>query len=146
MRGARGAYLVILLSAGLLITSCGNTVGTPAVTSSPEPAPVSVAPCEITAITSGVVGGLATGMALVSVDGYSCDGEWAYAFPTVRSATDPADDGYTMTMVFRSQGDTWVDQNRDQVCGSLASADESPSYPSDSLVPASLWNMACMTN
>jgi hypothetical protein len=87
-----------------------------------------------------------TESSLVDIEGVECADGWAVAFPTVR---DPIfEDGITGTMVFRAEGDTWIDQDPRDVCGTYDPERDpvNPAYPDDAQVPEAIWLPACNTN
>jgi hypothetical protein len=83
---------------------------------------------------------------LVDIEGVECADGWAVAFPTI--SEPDFEYGITGTMVFRAEGDTWIPQDRREVCGTYdpAGDPENPAYPNDAQVPEAIWLPACNTN
>jgi hypothetical protein len=84
----------------------------------------------------------AQGEKLFSLDGLECGDGWAVAFPTVGVDEENA---ITITSVFEAEGQFWVPKDRTAVCGTY-DMDNPEAYPSDALIPESLYLAGCQTN
>lgn len=137
-------FAVPIAAAALVLTGCsGGDSSTDESTSVGG-----MAVCDETTLASAVEEYLAAnpdGELLLSFDGFECADGWAVTFPTVGLAEN--DEGaYTYTQVFQAEGQFWIPiTDRNTVCGTTDVEDPS-AYPSDSQVPASIWQSACNTN
>jgi hypothetical protein len=104
------------------------------------------AACDATAMTAASTAATDPGMVFVSLDGFECSDGWAYTAPTVGPVDGSEDGQYTMTMVFKADGQSWVPQDRGKVCGTVEITDGPAPYPKDSQVPEAIWQSACQTN
>ena len=102
--------------------------------------------CDAATLTAAAAAEASAGEVLVSLDGYECSDGWASTFPTLGPADGNEDGQYTMTMVFKADGQSWVPQDRDAVCGTAQISDGPAPYPSDAQVPEAIWQSACQTN
>lgn len=75
-----------------------------------------------------------------TLDSYSCDGQWAVAFPI-----QGGDHGIEYTDVYLAVDGTWVRQDRETVCGTI-DVNAPAERPDDAQVPASIWTQSCATN
>ena len=82
------------------------------------------------------------GNQLFSLDGLECGDGWAVAFPTVGPEESNA---ITITTIFEAEGQFWIQKNPADVCGTIDMNDPS-AYPSDALIPESLYQAGCQTN
>jgi hypothetical protein len=104
------------------------------------------AACDAPALTAASTAATDADMVFVSLDGFGCSDGWAYTAPTVGPPDGSEDGQYTMTMVFKADGDKWVSQDRDKVCGTAEITDGPAPYPKDSQVPEAIWLQACQSN
>ena len=103
--------------------------------------------CDETTIQRAIEASLAgSESTLVDIEGVECADGWAVAFPTI--GEPDFEYGITGTMVFRAEGDTWIDQDRREVCGAYDPERDpvNPAYPDDAQVPEAIWLPACNTN
>jgi hypothetical protein len=101
--------------------------------------------CDEATISASVDDVLATegqGNKLFSLDGLECADGWAVAFPTVGPEEGNA---VTITTIFEAEGQFWVLKDPTEVCGTY-NMDDSAAYPSDALIPESLYQAGCQTN
>ena len=82
------------------------------------------------------------GNQLFSLDGLECGDGWAVAFPTVGPEESNA---ITITTIFEAEGQFWIQKNPADVCGTIDMNDPA-AYPSDALIPESLYQAGCQTN
>lgn len=134
MHRVRARFLIVVASGGIaagMLTGC-----------SAEP---ETAACDADAITAAARAGLAAeGEKLLSVEPYACEGTFAYTWATVGDSAD-TETQVQVTMVFESKDGTWVEADRDEVCGTLNTADLEQ-RPADAKVPESIWKNACLTD
>jgi len=137
--------------AALLTASCGSSsesapsslASVPAVSASVnagQPA------CDAVTITPAVITAIGQDQALVRLGGVGCVDGWAVVAPTIGPPDGSEDGQIDITLLFRAQGGSWVEQDRTAVCGTLPTSGGSPAYPTDTEVPLSLWRGACQTN
>ncbi len=101
--------------------------------------------CDEATISAAVEDGLAAegnGEKLISLDGLECADGWAVAFPTI--GTDESN-AITVTLVYEAEGQFWIPKDRTAVCGTY-DMDDPEAYPSDALIPESLYLPGCQTN
>jgi len=101
--------------------------------------------CDEDTISAAVEDGLAAegnGEKLISLDGLECADGWAVAFPTI--GTDETN-AITVTLVYEAEGQFWIPKDRTAVCGTY-DMDNPEAYPSDALIPESLYLPGCQTN
>lgn len=142
------------LVAGLAMAGCSSQSTTEqnsvAVASPAAPATTAVASsgpaCDAATLSEASAAQASQGEVLVSLDGYQCSAGWAFTFPTLGPADGSEDGMYTMTMVFKADGESWQPQDRDAVCGTAQISDGAAPYPSDAQVPEDIWQSACQTN
>jgi len=130
------ALLAVTMIAGFGLAGCSST---------PAAAPAASSVCDSAALSSVITTEIAPDL-LISLDGFECNGDWAYAFPTVGPADGNEEGQYTMTMVFKADGAAWALQDRALVCGTAEIADGAAPYPKDAQVPEPIWLNACQTN
>lgn len=101
--------------------------------------------CDDATITATLEEALAAegaGNQLFSLDGLECGDGWAVAFPTVGPEESNA---ITITTIFEAEGQFWIQKNPADVCGTIDMNDPA-AYPSDALIPESLYQAGCQTN
>ncbi len=101
--------------------------------------------CDDATISASIDDLLATegqGNKLFSLDGLECADGWAVAFPTVGPEESNA---VTITTIFEAEGQFWIFKEPTDVCGTY-NMDDPSAYPSDALIPESLYLPGCQTN
>ena len=90
--------------------------------------------CNDTTIAEAVTGGPA--FAEYVVTDYRCADSWAFA------AANPAEGqmGAPAMMIFEAEGQFWISKSAADVCGTYSDG----TYPSDAMVPESLYDPACL--
>ncbi|MDD2858158.1 MAG: hypothetical protein PHU75_05715 [Candidatus Nanopelagicales bacterium] len=82
------------------------------------------------------------GSELISLDKLDCADGWAVAQITSGSGTSDSEIGDVE--VLEAEGQFWVVQDRDKVCGTTM--DNPTTAPADATIPASLWQAGCTTS
>ena len=92
------------------------------------------AECNDTTIAEAVTGDPA--FAEYVVTDYTCADSWAFA------AANPAEGqmGAPAMMIFEAEGQFWIPKSAADVCGTYGDG----TYPSDAMVPESLYDPACL--
>ena len=90
--------------------------------------------CNDTTIAEAVTGDPA--FAEYVVADYTCADSWAFA------AANPAEGqmGAPAMMIFEAEGPFWISKSAADVCGTYSDG----TYPSDAMVPESLYDPACL--
>ena len=130
------------LVAGLAMAGCSSQSTTEQSSAAASSGPA----CDAATLSEASGAQASQGEVLVSLDGYQCSAGWAFTFPTLGPADGSEDGMYTMTMVFKADGQSWQPQDRDAVCGTAQISDGNAPYPSDAQVPEDIWQSACQTN
>lgn len=147
MRGTKWAVLVGVAAMGL--AGCAGTSSTSSADESAQTTSATAAvdrTCAGDVIADAISTAIAPEEGLVRLDSFECSGEFSYAFATTNSADGNPDTEIGVTVVLKLDGDGWVVQDRDAVCGTAEITDGPTPYPSDAAVPEPIWVNACQTN
>jgi len=75
------------------------------------------------------------------IDDVKCADGWAVTGGLWSSTTNP-DMGAPTTLIFQQQGNQWLNQDKQKVCGTNASTTPAPA---DAKIPAALYEFGCLT-
>lgn len=121
------ALALTLPAAGL--TACGEDDATSPSDTATTSKVGGTAACDRDAIAKAVAATGESGgtTAKLSTDGFTCEAGWAVALADV----GPAGEAVTETLVYRAEGQFWIEQDRGKVC------------PEPSEIPAAIYKKAC---
>lgn len=134
-----------LIATSTALIAATALISLSACSSDSEPSVGGMTTCDDATITAALEEALAAegqGNQLFSLDGLECGDGWAVAFPTVGPEESNA---ITITTIFEAEGQFWIQKNPADVCGTIDMNDPS-AYPSDALIPESLYQAGCQTN
>lgn len=79
------------------------------------------------------------------IDDLQCADGWAVAMGTLGPKNPPADgpQGAPTSMVFQAEGQFWVPQDKQKVCGTYDS-NKPEEVPADATIPADLYTAGCL--
>jgi hypothetical protein len=158
-RIARRLGIVIALSgiAAAVLPGCSSSDSTPPTSSSTKPTVTATATSSgpVTSSIATAADCTKTGLADAAtkavqavakentyrIDDVKCADGWAVTGGLWSSTTNP-DMGAPTTLIFQQQGNQWLNQDKQKVCGTNASTTPAPA---DAKIPAALYEFGCLT-
>ncbi len=142
------AATALALAAGALLTGCSASVSVSSDSTSAAASQSMVggpSVCDndtIQAAMQTILDGAGENDQVYGIDSLSCADGWAVAMPTIGTSEDNA---VTETVIFKAEGQFWLQQDRDAVCGTV-DPNNMEARPADAQIPEALYVEGCTTN